>query len=413
MAGSSRAPSRRIFMSYRRDDTPYPAGWLYDRLAERFGVGHIFKDVDSIEPGDDFVEVIANAVGSCDVLLALIGDRWLTITNAAGNRRIDDPNDFVRLEIETALARNIRVVPILVSGARMPRADDLPPGLARLAYRQALELSPNRFNSDLGRLLRMLDNTTNQAPPKSQAPPKLELSTSAVDFGHIQVGAKPETHRVTVLHGGDVNARIISVPQWIQAQYTGTAFTLKADPKAPGSLVGDVVIDSDGGPALIHVSAIVDQPVTPPTPRIPRPPSGDRYYYQGYKLASWGQRAAAHLIDWLPLIPGIVIWYTGDKRHLWWVIAIGVLATIPFWFYNRWYRQGKTGQSWGKKAMGLRLIEMSDGEPVGSWKAAVRDLAHYLDFLVLYIGFILPIWDARRQTLADKVMKTVVISRRS
>src|SRR6266446_901197 len=227
-------------MSYRREDTAYPAGWLYDRLAERFGIGQIFKDVDSIEPGDDFVEVISNAVGSCHVLLALIGDQWLTVTNAAGRRRIDDPHDFVRLEIESALARNIRVVPILVEGARMPGADDLPPSLAKLAYREALELSPNRFNSDLSRRLRVLDNTA------SQAPPKLELSTSAVDFGHIQVGAKPKPRRVMVLHSDNLNARIASAPEWIQAQYSRNAFTLKPDPKAPGSLAGDVLIDSDG-----------------------------------------------------------------------------------------------------------------------------------------------------------------------
>jgi hypothetical protein len=82
MAESSQVTPRRIFMSYRRGDTPFPAGWLYDRLAEHFGGDQVFKDVDSIEPGDDFAEVITTAVGSCEVLLALIGDRWLTITDA-------------------------------------------------------------------------------------------------------------------------------------------------------------------------------------------------------------------------------------------------------------------------------------------------------------------------------------------
>ena len=164
MAKSSRAPSRRIFVSYRREDTAYPAGWLYDRLAERFGIAQVFKDVDSIEPGDDFTEVIANAVGSCDVLLALIGDRWLTATNSAGKRRIDNFDDFVRLEIEAALARNIRVVPILVSEVSMPGVNDLPPSLAKLAHRQALELSPNRFNTDLSRLL-SLDPPVNCGEP--------------------------------------------------------------------------------------------------------------------------------------------------------------------------------------------------------------------------------------------------------
>jgi hypothetical protein len=123
--------------------------------------------------------------------------------------RTGDPDDFVRLEVEAALTRNIRVVPILVEGARMPRADELPPGIAKLAHRQALELCPNRFNSDLSRLLRVLDSTTSQGPPRSQVPPKLKLSTSAVDFGRIRAGAKPKPRRVTVLSGGNLNARIV------------------------------------------------------------------------------------------------------------------------------------------------------------------------------------------------------------
>jgi hypothetical protein len=148
----------RVFISYRREETAYPAGWLYDRLANRYG-GEVFKDVDSIQLGDDFVEVITRAVGSCDVLLALIGDQWLTITDQHGRRRLDDPDDFVRLEIEAALTRNVRVIPILVEGARLPRADELPPSLARLVRRQALELSPARFDFDTSRLLKVLDKT--------------------------------------------------------------------------------------------------------------------------------------------------------------------------------------------------------------------------------------------------------------
>jgi hypothetical protein len=154
MAGPIPAGPGRIFISYRREETAYPAGWLYDRLADRFGGGQVFKDVDSIQLGDDFVEVITSAVGSCDVLLALIGDEWLTITDDHGRRRLDNPDDFVRLEIEAALTRNVRVIPILVDGARMPRADQLPGSLAKLVRRQALELSPARFDFDLGRCSR-------------------------------------------------------------------------------------------------------------------------------------------------------------------------------------------------------------------------------------------------------------------
>jgi TIR domain len=159
MAGSIPAASGRIFISYRREETAYPAGWLYDRLVDRFGSDQVFKDVDSIELGDDFVEVITRAVGACDVLLALIGQEWLTITDARGRRRLDNPDDFVRLEIEAALTRNVRVIPILVDGASMPHADELPESLARLVRRQALELSPSRFAFDTGRLLKVLDRT--------------------------------------------------------------------------------------------------------------------------------------------------------------------------------------------------------------------------------------------------------------
>lgn len=147
----------RVFISYRREETAYAAGWLYDRLADHFGRDQIFKDVDSIQLGDDFVEVITTAVSACDVLLALIGDRWLTISDEHGRIRLEDPNDFVRLEIEAAVSRDIRVIPVLVDGARMPRSDELPPGLAKLGRRQALELSAIDF--DTGRLLKVLDST--------------------------------------------------------------------------------------------------------------------------------------------------------------------------------------------------------------------------------------------------------------
>jgi hypothetical protein len=171
MAASAAAASGRIFISYRREETAYPAGWLFDRLAEHFGDGQVFKDVDSIELGDDFVEVIHNAVGSCDVLLALIGEHWMTITDEYGRRRLDNPDDFVRLEIEAALKRKVRVIPILVEGATMPRADELPSSLAMLVRRQALELSPTRFSSDTSRLLKVLDRVLAEVQAQQTADP--------------------------------------------------------------------------------------------------------------------------------------------------------------------------------------------------------------------------------------------------
>jgi Flp pilus assembly protein TadD len=159
MAESAAPTPGRIFLSYRREETAFSAGWLYDRLAQRYGGDQVFKDVDSVQLGDDFVEVITEAVGSCDVLLAVIGDQWLTITGEDERRRLDDPDDFVRLEIEAALSRNVRVIPILVRGARIPRADELPPGLRKLVRRHALELSPSRFDFDTSKLLKVLDRT--------------------------------------------------------------------------------------------------------------------------------------------------------------------------------------------------------------------------------------------------------------
>jgi hypothetical protein len=136
MTASTSAPPR-IFISYRRNEAAGHAGRLSDRLSAHFGRAQIFQDIDSIQPGDDFAEAIADAVASCQVLLALIGDRWLKIKDREG-RRLDNPKDFVRLEIEAALSRNIRVIPILIDGATMPRDSQLPASLAGLAGRQAL-----------------------------------------------------------------------------------------------------------------------------------------------------------------------------------------------------------------------------------------------------------------------------------
>jgi TIR domain len=137
----------RIFISYRRQETAWPAGRLYDVLVEHFPAEQVFKDVDNIEPGEDFVERITAAVGSCDVLLALIGPQWLTMADENGQRRLDNAEDYVRLELETALTRKIRVIPILVDEARIPRANELPPTLAPLVRRNAVEINPITFDT--------------------------------------------------------------------------------------------------------------------------------------------------------------------------------------------------------------------------------------------------------------------------
>jgi hypothetical protein len=146
-----------IFVSYRRDDNRYAAGRFYDRLAQHFGPKQIFMDVDTIEPGLDFVKVLNERVGSCAVLVAVIGPAWLDVRDANGRRRLDDPADFVRIEIEAALARDVRVVPLLVEGAAMPREADLPESLRSLARRNAVTLTHATFGRDVAALISVLE----------------------------------------------------------------------------------------------------------------------------------------------------------------------------------------------------------------------------------------------------------------
>jgi hypothetical protein len=167
----------RVFISYRREDTADSAGRLYDALVARCGKGRVFLDVGSIDPGVNFAGAVAEALASCDVLLAVIGRQWLTVTDARGRPRLEDPDDLVRFELTTALANGIRVIPVLVQGARMPTSDQLHDGVKALARRNALEMTPAHWNCDLQRLTAALNKLQRQAPagaaprPDGPAPP--------------------------------------------------------------------------------------------------------------------------------------------------------------------------------------------------------------------------------------------------
>lgn len=159
-----------IFISYRREETAPYAGRLYDHLGEHFGEDRVFMDVDTIALGTDFTEAVREAVSSCNILLALIGRHWSAVTDVKGIRRIDYPDDFIRIEIETALQRNIRVVPVLVDGASLPQADDLPSSLRPLVRRQALELSHTGFRSEVSRLIAAIDEVLEARPGRTAEP---------------------------------------------------------------------------------------------------------------------------------------------------------------------------------------------------------------------------------------------------
>ena len=145
-----------VFISYRREDSAGYAGRIYDRLTRRLDAKNVFLDVDNIQPGLDFVDVLSEKLRVCDALIAVIGKNWNSSADQDNRRRLNDPDDFVRIEIEAALQRGIRVIPVLVDGATMPRREDLPDSLQRLRRRQAIEISHNRFDSDVERLTHAL-----------------------------------------------------------------------------------------------------------------------------------------------------------------------------------------------------------------------------------------------------------------
>jgi len=155
---------RAIFISYRRDDAEGQAGRLFDDLVAHFGKDLVFMDVAGIEPGRDFRKVIDENVAACGVLLSILGRGWLDAKDDTGRRRLDDPLDFVRLETASALKRDIPVVPVLVQGAKMPRAEQLPDDLKDLAYRNGVELTHARWDSDLQVLIKALERLAAQVP---------------------------------------------------------------------------------------------------------------------------------------------------------------------------------------------------------------------------------------------------------
>ena len=157
---------RAIFISYRRDDTEGEAGRLFDDLVLHFGEDAVFMDVAGIAPGRDFRKAIDESVATCGVLLAVMGKRWVDAKNEAGERRLEDPGDFVRLETASALKRDIPVIPVLVHGATMPVAQQLPDDLKELAYRNGMELTHPRWKSDVELLIKAL--TPHAGAPRSQ-----------------------------------------------------------------------------------------------------------------------------------------------------------------------------------------------------------------------------------------------------
>jgi predicted nucleic acid-binding Zn-ribbon protein len=167
----------KIFISYRRDDSAAAAAKIYDALNARFGPEHVFRDVDTIEAGADFAQQIRQSLKACKVQLVVIGPQWLTIKGDDGKRRLDAQDDFVRIEVESAFQRNIRVIPLLINGTPMPRLDELPESLVRLSRCQARRIHTTLyFNADIERVISDIAETADFAPP-----PTIERMRAAMD----------------------------------------------------------------------------------------------------------------------------------------------------------------------------------------------------------------------------------------
>jgi hypothetical protein len=259
----------RVFVSYRREDTRHVAGRLADRLDEHF---HVFMDIDTIEPGMDFTETIRNAVTECDVFVAVIGNQWTRALDESGQRRLDDPNDWVTAETAAALQRGVPVIPVLVDGARMPTRNELPEALGGLASRQAVPLRHESFTSDASRLVAAIerrspstahgqpdtaqlaawDAQANQAAIEGRWAEAVDVleKIKAVDGSYADVARKlpfaRQQRRITELQA-DIRAQA-GAGNWAAVATAGTELAsldpTKADPDGLVSRARDALADS-------------------------------------------------------------------------------------------------------------------------------------------------------------------------
>ena len=228
-----------VFVSYRREDAGDAAGRLADRLADRFGAGRVFMDVEAIEPGIDFVEAITHAVEACDVLVAVIGPGWLTARDTQG-RRLDDPHDWVRVEVRTALARGVRVIPVLVRDAVMPDREDLPKDLAGLARRAALRVRHESFRDDAARLVAAVAQVLAWTDPAGNTARPAANALDGAAKTRTEVSQDNVAHAARLFHEAVNIANSITIESFKAQALSGVAEAMAAtDPRRAARLSND------------------------------------------------------------------------------------------------------------------------------------------------------------------------------
>jgi hypothetical protein len=302
-----------IFINYRREDAPGVAGRLYDHLARSFSRGEIFIDVDAMKPGLDFVKQLDMQVSQCDAVLAVIGPHWLTAADSKGQRRLDDKHDYVRIEIASALKRDIPVIPVLVDGAEMPTEADLPEDLSSLARRHALELRHTRFASDADAVVTALHTVL----PKTKKSWTLPLAAAAV------VGL--------ILIGGAIWWFARPAPGTQTAESPPTPAPAPYVPPIPQLPPAALPSESESGGGLLDKN-VADVPNPPPAP-VPSPepapiPSteaasaelpgvtvalGDSFDKVSAAYPSGRQTTVSEKPAWWAQSQGLYFFFTGDK----------------------------------------------------------------------------------------------------
>lgn len=259
---------RGVFISYRRQDSQSAAGRLADHLKDHLHGVRVFRDVETIEPGVDFVEAINRALQSSAIMLAVIGPRWMSIADAAGRRRLDDPHDYNRLEVSAALNRSdVRVIPVLVEGAQMPATEDLPEDLKALSRRNAIELTDKRWDYDVGKLVETLDKVLSQDNGSSPEPePGPSFFQNAADW----IKRKP-----VIAAAGVLGVALLAFALKPDNAPTGGGETptWQAGKPAPESIT-DIQVDATSEKNLPEI--IKAKPPIPSSPvPMPKPPALD------------------------------------------------------------------------------------------------------------------------------------------
>ena len=292
MSASETKADLRIFISYRRSDCQPQANGLYDGLSYRLRGANIFMDIDSIPYGVDFEEHIRAEIEACDVVLVLVGDNWLDPVTDGGERRIDQEGDFVRLEIENALSHpSVKVIPVLVEGARMPTQAELPKSISRLARLNAIELSDRRWKADLERLAAVVEGLTPQASvePSTPEPPSITLSqlnARAIDsvvhqaYSPFQTKDISESPAVLTAHGalGASSNYHSMVGSYLSRNAAGLGIRSAGKGANGRGEIWERALPATAPPTLAPVVAHPPpQPsphIQPPMPNWPGPPAG-------------------------------------------------------------------------------------------------------------------------------------------